>query len=143
MDLSKYNNKHNPFYANRSKKQKQKKESINLKQSFYNTVHWKRLRDQALRSSPMCYRCEIRGYIKEATVVDHIISFTSKNDPMATDTDNLKPLCHKCHAQIGYEENTKKYEWRDRYDNGESIESIAQEKYRKVQDVVGDDGYYV
>ncbi len=143
MNLSLYNNKHNPIYANRSKDKKRKKEAFNIKHSFYSTAQWKRLRQLTLRDNPLCVRCDIRGYTKEATVVDHVLVFSDVSDPLATDTDNLRSLCHKCHAVVTNEEMHMRDEWLDRYSKGESIESIAQDKYKKTLDVVDDDGYYV
>lgn len=143
MDLSKLMGTHNPIYANRSKWKKNKAVVLEAKKSFYNSVRWQKLRDQALRSFPLCYRCEVRGYTNQATVVDHILVFENKNDPLATDTDNLRPLCATCHAMVTNKENTMRYKWLKRYKDGESIKSIAKEKYRADIVEVDNDGYRI
>lgn len=141
MDISKYNGKHNPLYATRSKFKKDKAAVLEAKKAFYNTVRWGKLRDQCLRDTPLCVRCAVRGYITEADTVDHVLVFTGKSDPLATDTDNLRSLCHMCHSMVTAEEVHRRGEWLKRHDKGESIGDIAKEKYRANVLDCGLDGY--
>ena len=143
MNLSLYNNKHNPFYANRSKEKRQRKDIDDAHYAFYNTAKWHRLRDQTLRDNPLCVRCGVRGRTREATTVDHIVMFIDKHDDMASDSTNLRGLCERCHGSVSYVEKSMRFVWRKRYDEGEELESIASEKYAEGRDVVDDDGYYL
>ena len=144
LNLSKYNGKEGLVsYANRSSEKKAKKQLDAVHHAFYNTAIWKRMRAQCLRSSPLCVRCEVRGRTREATTVDHVVLFQDRHDTMATDSSNLRGLCLRCHGLASNIEKSMRLEWRKRYDEGESIESIAEEKYAKAKDVVDADGYYV
>ena len=102
------------------------------KKALYNTARWKRLRLEVLRDRPLCVRCENAGIIVEAKHVDHCIGFKDKHDPLATDEDNLFPLCVECHSEVTVQEKMGKY-------NNLSIEECRAVKY--VKRCIGIDGY--
>jgi 5-methylcytosine-specific restriction enzyme A len=58
--------------------------------------NWQKLRLMHLRTSPLCVRCEERGWTVPATEVDHI-------RPLARggthDVENLQSLCKSCHSR--------------------------------------------
>lgn len=54
---------------------------------------WRKLRALVLSEKPLCEHCERRGWIVQATDVDH-----KDNDPSNNDRDNLASLCHSCHS---------------------------------------------
>ena len=143
MNLSLYNGKHNPIYANRSKDKKKRNAIDTSHYIFYNTSMWHRLRDQTLRDNPLCVRCGMRGRTREATTVDHVVMFIDKHDDMASNSTNLRGLCHRCHGKVSYTERSMRFIWRKRYDEGEEIESIVREKYGEVQATVDNEGYYI
>ena len=144
LNLSKYNGKAGLVsYANKSKEKKQKKADRSIKQSFYNTAIWSRLRDQQLRESPLCIRCENMGDVVEAEVVDHVLPFIDVNDTLATDSDNLRSICKSCHSYTTIRETRDRKEWHKMYENGSSIDDIALIKYAADKYNVDSDGYYV
>ena len=60
----------------------------------YNTAHWKRMREQQLRTQPLCARCPTPT---PATVADH--KAPHRGDPaLAFDPDNLQSLCAGHHS---------------------------------------------
>lgn len=58
---------------------------------------WKRLRLLKLRQEPLCRLCLSVGRTVPATVVDHILPIT---DGGTNATENLQPLCKRCHDSI-------------------------------------------
>lgn len=49
-----------------------------------------------LAMHPLCARCTAKGFIREATVPDHIVALANGG----TDTwDNLQSLCDECHRE--------------------------------------------
>jgi 5-methylcytosine-specific restriction endonuclease McrA len=64
--------------------------------SAYQTAEWKRLRKAQLRSQPLCVMCLARGFVKTATVVDHIQPWRG-DKTLFRDPDNLQSLCFKDH----------------------------------------------
>lgn len=59
---------------------------------------WSRLRVQALkRDMYLCQSCLKDDRVTPAKDVDHIVPFTSVDDPRRTDIDNLQSLCRSCH----------------------------------------------
>ena len=143
MDLSKHNGMHNPFYAKRSSEKRERERLDNVHRSFYSLAIWSRLRDQTLRDNPLCVRCGVRGRTKEATTVDHVVMFMDRHDSLATDSTNLRGLCYRCHGKVSYTEKSMRYIWRKRYDDGESVDDIAMEKYEIERVAVDDSGYYL
>lgn len=61
----------------------------------YNTARWARLREQVLRSSPVCVMCRAIGVVKAANAVDHITPISQGGAPFGR--DNLQALCAECH----------------------------------------------
>ncbi len=80
-----------------------------IKQQFYDSTRWRKLRLIILRASPLCVRCHSIGLLVPAAVVDHCIGFSDKHDTLATDEDNLFPLCASCHNQITQYEKNGRY----------------------------------
>ena len=141
MNISKYNNKYNPLYLTKSHWDKDKtywdKEHI----IFYNSSRWKRLRDLTLRAHPLCIRCKRTNRLVSATTVDHLLVFKTRDDPLATDNDNLYSLCHTCHAIVTNRENYMKYRWLSMYEDGIPLDTIAKDKYQPIILSVDEDGY--
>jgi 5-methylcytosine-specific restriction enzyme A len=55
-----------------------------------------RRRQAWLRQHPLCERCKAKGYVREATVPDHVVALANGG----RDTwDNLQSLCDECHAE--------------------------------------------
>ena len=72
-----------------------------IRQSYYRTTEWKKLRSAKLQEHPLCELCN------EALAEDvhHIISFMSVSDEMGKmtlfyDPANLMALCRKCHNKM-------------------------------------------
>lgn len=57
---------------------------------------WRRLRSAFLSKHPLCLFCEGIGCITEASVVDHVISFTERPE-LRLEWSNLRSLCKQCH----------------------------------------------
>jgi len=72
------------------------------------TYRWQQERKRFLAMRPLCRRCEHKGKVEIATVVDHIIPHGG--DPkLFWDRSNWQPLCKRCHdgakqqqEKIGY-----------------------------------------
>lgn len=58
---------------------------------------WERLRIWQLHREPTCRICRGEGRLTGATVVDHIIPFKGRGDPLRLDPANLQSLCKPCH----------------------------------------------
>lgn len=66
---------------------------------FYNSIEWKRLKQQALiRDKGLCQECLSNQKITIATEVDHIVPIKIRWDLRLT-LSNLRSLCHKCHMR--------------------------------------------
>lgn len=142
MNLSKWNGLEGKVsYANRITERKGERDAAQVKKDFYHSAKWLRIRVSVLRDNPLCVRCSMTDYITEATEVDHVLLFSDKHDPLATDTDNLRGLCSSCHSEVTQEEKRRGAEWLRRYERGDSIESIAKNKYKQQQCRVDEDGY--
>ena len=61
----------------------------------YDTRAWRKLRAGMLARNPLCKRCEGRGKIVAAEVVDHIVPVSQGG--AAFDEENLQCLCKPCH----------------------------------------------
>jgi len=70
------------------------------KQKLYATRRWKKVRHAQLEAHPLCYMCNKEGLIVAANIVDHIIGFEDKHDPIAHDPDNFISLCKSHHQMI-------------------------------------------
>ena len=62
-----------------------------------------------LRIQPNCVKCLRRGFIVEATDVDHIIPKRDTEMEMWYDFSNLQCLCKHCHDVSKREEENKGY----------------------------------
>lgn len=75
-----------------------------VKNPFYHTTQWRKLRLLVLAQQPYCTKCEQLGYYISATVVDHITPI--EQGGALTSLDNLQPLCTRCHnSKSGKEKN--------------------------------------
>lgn len=90
--ISKHNIKRPWIKSNIRDNQRQTIEDNKL----YHTTQWRALRDDILRTEPLCRECKKQGRVKAATTVDHIIQ-VRKGGKMF-DRNNLQPLCDSCHA---------------------------------------------
>ena len=92
-------------------KKKQPKEikipdpSTEERSKYYNSKHWKAVRNAYIAQHPLCELCQLRGIVKPAQEIHHAIKFYEQyNDSMRfkllTDTDNLLSLCSDCHNHI-------------------------------------------
>lgn len=106
------------------------------KHRFYYTATWRKLRTYHLQIEPLCQMCLAVDKIVPAEIVDHIIPFKDRYDPLATDADNFKSLCWSCHSIATQRETKKPYETFPTYE--------AWLKYKfEPQRVLGLDGYYL
>jgi len=63
---------------------------------FYQSLHWRKLRQYHITRNPLCTQCTKSGLTVVADVVDHIIEI--RDDPTRRlDPKNLQSLCHSCH----------------------------------------------
>ena len=70
-----------------------------------NSARWKKLRADKLQANPICECCEANGLSTPATEVHHETEVESVPTERAMallmfDYDNLKSVCHPCHAEI-------------------------------------------
>lgn len=57
---------------------------------------WRKVREQALRRDKyLCVPCFNKGFLTEATEVDHIVNKAQGGDWY--DLNNLQSICHDCH----------------------------------------------
>ena len=72
---------------------------------FYNSKHWKKVRNIYIQEHPLCELCQLNDIVKPAEEIHHLIKFHQQyNDSLRwkllTDTDNLISLCRDCHNYI-------------------------------------------
>ena len=104
---------------------------------MYHTNTWRKLRVSILRSNPLCVRCKNAGVIKIASVIDHCIpSREYKGDFF--DTDNLFPVCVKCHSDI-----TKNFDNKNAHRVKELAEDYPKYKYSNAEHRRGDNGFLI
>jgi len=68
---------------------------------------WDRLRLRYRAAHPLCEQCRARGLVRPMVDVDHIIPFTSVDDPRRLDPLNLQALCRECHRAKTRGEHTR------------------------------------
>ena len=68
--------------------------------SFYKSKMWRNTRLSILSEHPLCYQCNLNNITTLAIDVDHVLLFRNEYDPLSVDTENLIPLCKKCHSKI-------------------------------------------
>ncbi len=103
------------------------------KQQFYGTAQWQQIRRNVLAVQPLCLMCKREGKTTASTVVDHVIGFMDKYDPLAIDTENMIGLCKPHHSIV-----TQAYDMTGRL-IGLSVEEAKSIKY--ATQLIGDDGY--
>lgn len=62
------------------------------------------LREQQLRTEPLCRMCRAEHRLTPATVVHHVIAHQG-NVELFYDADNLQSLCASCHSSITVKED--------------------------------------
>ena len=70
----------------------------------YNTLAWKVLRLEYIKSNPLCEECKEKGILNSAIDVHHKIPISAGKDLMEKKTlgfdwNNLKSVCKDCHKQ--------------------------------------------
>lgn len=73
---------------------------------FYWSTAWKKLRDMKKHKDPLCEDCLAAGRLMSVDVVDHVVEIKYGGRPL--DMDNLKSLCHRCHAKKTKAEQRKR-----------------------------------
>jgi len=58
---------------------------------------WQKAREQYLAEHPLCVRCEAKGLVVAANVVDHIIAHRGDKQ-LFRDRSNWQALCTPCHS---------------------------------------------
>lgn len=83
-----------------------------LRQKFYNTTEWRKLRETYIKQNPLCKECLKQGKVTPAEDVHHIKSGFSKgtaNRILLLDYNNLMSLCKQCHNMLHSKENNPNY----------------------------------
>ena len=62
---------------------------------FYQSPRWRNTRAAVLRDSPLCCRCNAKGVLRLAKVVDHIVPIKQGGERF--ERSNLQSLCVPCH----------------------------------------------
>lgn len=86
---------------------------------WYNKPQWRVIRDKRKKENPLCQRCESKGWITTATVVDHIIPVDERPD-LFLDFDNTQSLCDTCHS-IKTQQDKKKKKEKDKILKGKML----------------------
>lgn len=95
--LNGYCAEHQEYYQEqKAERNKRYNEGRPARHQYYFTNTWKRLRDQYIKANPLCCRCEQRGLVVLAELVDHIIEIED-DESLKTDYLNLQSLCWRCH----------------------------------------------
>lgn len=74
-----------------------------LRQKYYNTQEWRKLRETYLKQHPVCEECLNKGKVTPATSAHHKISPFKNgecNKALFLDYNNLMAVCHECHSEI-------------------------------------------
>lgn len=79
---------------------------------YYNSIHWKKLRNIYIKTHPLCASCAAEGRSVPAEEVHHRTPFLTGNTEeerwrLLLDPDNLMSLCIKCHHKIHMYMNRK------------------------------------
>lgn len=89
-----------------------------LRNKWYDTAQWHKVRQLYKQAFPLCKMCFDKGIITTGALVDHIKPLNQVNVwdthnglyGHPTDPDNLQTLCVKCHAiKTTKEKQTKVY----------------------------------
>lgn len=91
-------------YIVKPKPKQTRKVKVEDRQSVYQSIKWKKLRQAKLMQQPLCEICLKNGVITPADDVHHIDSFLnySGNQRLykAFDFTNLMSVCKECHGKI-------------------------------------------
>lgn len=60
---------------------------------------WQTVRAAYMAQYPLCGRCQMRGLVKQADMVHHIVAIADGGARL--DFDNLISLCWACHGKVG------------------------------------------
>lgn len=74
-----------------------------LRQKYYNTTEWRKLRETYIKAHPVCEECLNKGRVTPATSVHHKNSPFKNgncNKSLFLDYNNLEAVCHECHSEI-------------------------------------------
>lgn len=63
---------------------------------MYKTKVWRQLREAQLQRQPLCGRCNKRGLVEPANVVNHVIPHKGEEN-LFRDPANLESVCKHCH----------------------------------------------
>lgn len=83
-----------------------------LRQKYYNTTEWRKLREAYLKQHPVCEECLNKGKVTPAEDIHHRISPFKNgecNKALLLDYNNLMSLCKKCHNMIHSKQNNPNY----------------------------------
>jgi 5-methylcytosine-specific restriction enzyme A len=75
---------------------------------LYQGRKWRKLRAYILSVEPLCRLCAARGYVTQATLVDHKAGHAGNWRERFYDPPNLQPLCADCHATKTQQEQAAK-----------------------------------
>ena len=67
---------------------------------YYDTTHWKKIRDDFLQRNPLCYGCE------DTAQTVHHEAYTYRN-MSGLDEEYLYPICWKCHHAIHFQQGKR------------------------------------
>ena len=62
---------------------------------FYNSRTWRNFRKIELELNPLCVKCEAKGIVEPARVLDHIVRIEDGGAELTK--ENTQSLCKKCH----------------------------------------------
>lgn len=65
---------------------------------------WRKARARYLKVHPLCVRCQEKGILTKATVVDHIVPHRG-DKTLFWDESNWQSLCKKCHDKKTWNED--------------------------------------
>lgn len=60
---------------------------------------WQKARAGYLAKYPLCVYCQTKGFVIEATVVDHIVPHEG-DQKLFWNSDNWQALCATCHSSV-------------------------------------------
>lgn len=69
-----------------------------VRDKFYVSSEWVKLRNSYISEFPLCEVCEKKGLVVVATEIDHKVPVRINSD-LSLDWDNLQALCHRCHMK--------------------------------------------
>ena len=69
-----------------------------IRNPFYVTTGWVKLRAAYIREYPLCEVCNQKGLVVEATEIDHKVPIKIDYE-LRLEWDNLQSLCHRCHMK--------------------------------------------